>query len=175
MLAVVVAEKKPEPHPTLCLAMAAGPDRVMPGGSAFQCEVTIWVGSPPKRLLSGSQAEGFPERDRFSFGLPIEAIPGFACVADFDSLWLHLYVNRGAIDLVSAVELRVNGYVLARSDLKDLSFDPAGTDDEWVRHCLDEHQRAQILESVDGPTSGVLLPPFVFTDFAAYLPMRADE
>ena len=80
-----------------------------------------------------------------------------------------------AIDLVETIEVVVNGYVLARSNLDDLRFDPAESDDSWLRRCFDERSREGILEGVDGLTSGTVLPPFVFTDFAAYLPSRTDD
>lgn len=176
LLAVAVAERKPEPHPALCISVTAGSERFGARRSiSFRWDVTVWSGFPPKRLLNGGEVEAFPERERFSFGLGIDAASEFSRVADFDTLWLHLYANQKAIDLVKSVNFIVNGYALAGSDMKDLSFGPADAGDEWLRHCFDDDLRAQILNCEDGPTSGTVLAPFVFTDFAAYPPVRVER
>jgi hypothetical protein len=176
LLAVAVAERRPEPHPALCISVTAGSERLDVGGSAsFRWDVTVWSGLPPNRLLSGGEVEAFPERERFSFGLAIDATNEFSRVADFDALWLHLYANQNAIELISSIDFVVNGYVLARSEMKNLSFGPADADDEWLRHFFDDKLRAQVLNCEDGPTSGTDLAPFVFTDFAGYPPARVER
>jgi hypothetical protein len=73
------------------------------------------------------------------------------------------------------VGLVVNGYVLARSNLEDLTFDPADADDPWIRQCLGVSGGGEMLENIEGPSRGELLPPFVFTDFAGYLPAKIGE
>jgi hypothetical protein len=176
LLAVVVAERKPAPHPTLCISAVVGPD--YPDGDnrgALKSEVTVWAGCPPKRVLQGGQVETFPARDKLTLGLAVDAIEEFLSVADFDGVWLHLYANQETITLGKSIELIVNGYVLAKSDLMDLSFEPARPDDEWLRYCLDDQSRGQVLENVEGPLAGTSLPPFAFTDFGAYLPFRIDD
>lgn len=178
VLVVAVSETQPEPHPTLCLTVTAGQDDLGSTSSEVKCfksDVTIWSGEPLTRVLSGGQVETFAERERLSFGLVVEPISGFSRVADFDRLWLHLYVSRGTLDSVKTIELVVNGYAIARSEFEDLSFDPVEPDDRWLERCFDERGRTGMLENVDGPTIGTTLSPIAFTNFAEYPGKRTDD
>jgi hypothetical protein len=175
LLALVMAERKPKPRPTLCIVVTAGPDRITPSSSTcFKSEVTLWAGTSVKQWLGGGQVESFPASERLLLGLSAEPAPGFSTVADFDSVWLHLYANQEVQDAVRTIDFIVNGYVLARSHLKDLTFESAELDDPWLTQCFDERGREKMLSCVDGPTAGTDLPPFAFTDFAAYVPERSD-
>jgi len=172
LFAVAVAESKPEPHPCFCLSIAAC--SVGKAASNFKWEAKIWTGSPLAHVAGAGEIEAFPAQDKFVFGVHVENMLEFERVADFNSLWLKLYANSSAIDSVRTVELVVNGYRLAQSEMEDLIFDPSGVNDEWLMGCFGHHhRRLKFFDVVDSIRSvGEELPIFAYTDFVSRTPLK---
>ena len=83
-------------------------------------------------------------------------------------------IPHRTMDALKTIDFIVNGYMLARSHFKDLTFESVEVDDRWP-HAVFRRTRARedavMRRRSDLSTD---LPPFAFTDFAGYVPLRSD-